>query len=308
MFDQSVLLSAVAKGNAVVVRALLAQGCDVNVIFDGAEGHGPLHVAARSGNVDVCVALLAAGAPLSAPATNGETPLHLAVGNCFPEVCAVLLNHGANPNARRAQAITPLMDAVGYDAVNTAMCALLIEHGAALDAVDLLGHTALNSAIAMGCMAVARLLLERGADPNLAAGPELHAPLRSALYAIVGSDPFKTLDEEVRERVHLLLDHGADPSYTPANCPADFLSPFQSAFVTRRREYVDLFCSRVFVDLDGRTVNGRTLDDLCGGDGAAREWLQALRVEQAIRLAIAESADDACAEGGKRSTIEILPL
>ncbi len=101
--------------------------------------------------------------------TDGFTPLHLA---CFfgrDAAARLLLELGAAPSAVAANPsrVQPLHSAAASR--NREIIALLIEHGADVDARQHGGWTALHSAAMHGDAAIARLLLEHGADPELAA-------------------------------------------------------------------------------------------------------------------------------------------
>ena len=304
------LSHAVERGRESDVRAILSQGQDVNAILDRRTGETLLHRAVRKGQLSVCEVLISSGANVSVSELCGDraTPLHLAAGLPRLDVCALLLKAGANVNARRLHCVTPLMDAAGGREVNLAMCEMLAEHGADLDAMDRLGYTTLNMAIAFGWTPLARLLLERGADANRTGGLNFDAPLRNAIFTIVSSDETKTLEDEIVERVSLLLDYGADPCHIPDGCPASYLTPLQSAFVTNYVTFVDLFASRCVLDLDGRTAGGQTLDELCENDKVARARLVALRVEQVIRQSMTQAGSETCAIDARRATIDRSPI
>lgn len=64
--------AAAAGASAAVVEALIAAGCAING-HDGGAGDTPLHVAAASGHLDTCQALLAAGADLLSRNSHGRT-------------------------------------------------------------------------------------------------------------------------------------------------------------------------------------------------------------------------------------------
>jgi ankyrin repeat protein len=89
--------------------------------------------------------------------------------------------------------------------------------------------TPLRNAAAGGHLQIVRLLLERGADPNL---PEEHiAPRGHALYSAVYNGHF--------EIARLLLQKGADPN-APVESSADCLS---IAMMRSDQSMIDLLCS-----------------------------------------------------------------
>lgn len=70
--------------------------------------------------------------------------------------------------------LTPLMVATIKD--NAAMCRLLLDHGASVNAKDVLGRTALHLAARQTCLDALRVLLRHGADVNARDG-ESHSVL-----------------------------------------------------------------------------------------------------------------------------------
>ncbi len=101
------LLNAVAAGNNVLVRSLLAQGADVSAHY--ANGTTALMTASFNGYADIVTALLSYGADVNAPDTNGETALMLASGNDHATIVKILLAHGANINAENNNGVSALM-------------------------------------------------------------------------------------------------------------------------------------------------------------------------------------------------------
>lgn len=62
------------------------------------DGSTPLHIALRSGRVELINALLDAGANIEAVNNNGDTPLSVAVDRLQVDMVEALLRRGANPN------------------------------------------------------------------------------------------------------------------------------------------------------------------------------------------------------------------
>jgi ankyrin repeat protein len=101
---------------------------------------------------------------------DGFTALHLAVFGGQEEATRLLLERGTDPNAlstNDAVRVPPLGTAAFVRSVPLAR--LLLDSGADVNGRGEGGFTALHSAAQNGDEEFARLLLERGADPSLAA-------------------------------------------------------------------------------------------------------------------------------------------
>ena len=174
-----------------------------------------------------------------------------------------LINEGADPNEPGYEGVTPLMAAAigGYPSI----AAVLLDHGAALNACDECDQTALAHAICQGNDDVTELLLNRGADPGaenwLAFSFAVRfgsVPLVSRLLDL-GADPNVQDDDDPtplmeavgrgnRELVQLLLDAGADLEKTAEGGA----TAFDVAVQHREKEIVKLLEPRV-------TPSARTL-------------------------------------------------
>jgi uncharacterized protein len=167
--EQSALMWAAAQGQAEMVKFLAARGADVNargvirqwerkVITEprpkdmNRGGFTPLLYAAREGCVECTKNLLAAGADPDLEDPERITPLVMALMNLHFEVATALINGGADVDKWDFFGRSPLYMAADVSTLpvkgNGAMAVLPSE-----DSV-----TALD---------VARLLLEKGANPNL---------------------------------------------------------------------------------------------------------------------------------------------
>lgn len=164
-------------------------------------GMTPLLYAARAGHRHVAEALLAAGADAEQADANGITALLMAVSNQRMHTATALIEHGANVNVQDWYGRSPL-----WSAVNVRNLYLHNETFA---------HTADRPA----ALALIRLLLERGANPDVRTRES--PPVRNHLLAITGTlewvdftgqTPFVTAalagDTTV---MRLLLEAGANP-------------------------------------------------------------------------------------------------
>jgi ankyrin repeat protein len=194
----------------------------------------PIHRAAEADDVEGVRALLDADPALvERRDAAGGTPLHRAVLRSARGAAALLLDRGADVNARHggdrddvraidfaiwggrkwrgrdfetarllltrgAENHLSIMAALGDI---EGVTALLDEDPGRVKEPPPNGRSALSAALQFGHGAIARLLLERGADPNR---PEKDAPKGAALHAAARSGD--------REMVELLLARGADPN------------------------------------------------------------------------------------------------
>jgi ankyrin repeat protein len=156
---------------------------------------GPLHIAAQAGDAQEVARLIAEGAVVDAGNFRLYTPLHVAAGMGASEVVAVLLDAGADAGALTVFQDTPL-HRVAHGLVGAADARVeiidnLLDAGCPLNAVDTAGRTALWYAAGTGTtpwtpeqqttrFRVLQHLLDRGADPRIAAGGKLGRPIDAA--------------------------------------------------------------------------------------------------------------------------------
>ncbi len=210
------LWAASQNGSSAMVRRLLAAGADPNAAL--LAGETPVMVAARSGYPEIVEQLLAKGGNPNVHAARGQTALMWAAAEKHPEVVRVLLARGADFKARseswsEVQAAPPhgilkynqavphgnetaLLFAVREG--DLASAKLLVAAGADVNDADAWGVSATVLAAHSDFGEMVGFLLEKGADPNMAAAgfTALHA-------AIMHRD---------EKMVAALLDHGADPN------------------------------------------------------------------------------------------------
>jgi ankyrin repeat protein len=207
-------------------------------VLPGSDSH-PIHAAITREDTEEVRRLLDANPNLVDVGNDfGASPLHRAVGRGAHELAALLLDRGANVHAVLSSArglgggfwtdLQAIDLAIwnGRRPGNRRMIHLLLEHGATLDLTvaaalgdiervrQILdaeptrirearpsGRRPLSAAIETGHDAIARLLLERGVDPNWG---EPTAPKGRSLQVAAGAGN--------RALVELLLAYGADPS------------------------------------------------------------------------------------------------
>lgn len=149
---------AVASDQAAVVEALLRRGFDPNSPDE--RGRSALIVALQSGSGRVVAALLAhPGLQIDSANAAGETALMIAALGGERAAAEQILARGAQVNR---EGWSPLHYAASGP--STALVALLLDRGAAIDARSPNGTTPLMMAARYGDERSALLLLERGAD------------------------------------------------------------------------------------------------------------------------------------------------
>jgi ankyrin repeat protein len=166
-------------------------------------GLTPLLFAAREGCVECVPVLAELGADVSAATPDGISPIVIALINGHYDVAGALINAGTDVN---------LLDYVG--------------RGALYAAVDFNTMPASNRPAPsvvdnqLSALDVARMLLERGANPNapLKKLPPYRAKLDRGndMMLGAGTTPFlRAAKAGDLPAMRLLLDHGADPTLSP---------------------------------------------------------------------------------------------
>jgi ankyrin repeat protein len=164
----SSVADAAQRGDVAAVRALLAQGANVNA--PQRDGATALHWAAYKGDRDLADALIAAGANPRAANRLGATPLWLASVNGDANMIATLVTAGADANEKLPLGRTPLM--VAARTGNVQAIDILLDKGADINARETLrGTTALMWAADEAHPQAVLRLIERGADVNARSNP-----------------------------------------------------------------------------------------------------------------------------------------
>jgi ankyrin repeat protein len=225
------LHAAAVAGDAALVAAFLKAGADPNAVLP--EGETVLMTAARTGNVAAIAALLDGGARVEGHEKwFGETPLIWAAAEDHAGAVELLLRRGADVNGRSAtstlksrragQSIlplgswTPLMYAARENALGAGRA--LVDGKADLNLTDPDGATALVIAIINANYDFAKLLLDAGANPNIADNAAGMGPLYAAMdmhRLAVGHgrpNPHPSGELDAVDVARLLLQHKADPN------------------------------------------------------------------------------------------------
>jgi uncharacterized protein len=199
--------------------------------------------AARDGRIDVARTLIAANANVNQAEANGVSPLIEAIANNHIDTARLLLEHGADPNAVDWWGRTPLWTAVDLrdlevnktddNGVDRSAALQLIQALLAANAnvnartkevpplrrwlmpisdlswVDFTGQTPFLRAALSADLTVMRLLLDKGADPNIATFAGTTPLMAAAGVNWVGGQTYSE-SKQFLEAVQLCLEKGAD--------------------------------------------------------------------------------------------------
>lgn len=211
---QSALMWASAQGQPETMQLLIAAGANIDEhgaarLWDrrimneprpkdmNKGGFNPLLYAARQGCVECVQVLVAAGADLNATDPDRISALNLALINLHFDTAAVLIEAGADVNQWDLFGRAPL-----YNAID-------------LHTLPIGGRTDIPSEDKLTGYDVAKMLLERGANPNMQL--KVRPPYRNAVFdrgadnvLAEGATPLiRAARAADVESVKLLLDHGA---------------------------------------------------------------------------------------------------
>ncbi|MBI4326705.1 MAG: ankyrin repeat domain-containing protein [Chloroflexi bacterium] len=231
--------TAIRARDLAKVRSLLEASSEL--LHAGDErGNQPIHWAVMTRQLDVIDELLARGADFNAKRTDGARPIHLTNGDYhYRGWRDVPKDHPATPRAvlehlRARGAYCDLYTAAHIG--DLARVRELLDQDPSLanrpsDHVTYYAcsGTAIRNAAAAGHLEILKLLLERGADPNLP--EEGIAPRGHALYSAAANGHL--------EAAKLLLEHGAHPN-VEVESSADTLSRVIS---NGDQKMLELLCS-----------------------------------------------------------------
>jgi ankyrin repeat protein len=237
------LMAASRAGSVAAVRLLITRGVDVNAV-ESFQKTTALMWAAGEGHTEVVDLLLEAGADPNRQAhitslterhnadhpTGGFTALMLAARNGDEATVRRLVARGANVNLKNGDDASAAMIAIFNDRFDTA--ATLLELGS--DANDGSLYVAIEMRDATTdqfafdgsrrrpdhkntrtALDIARLLLERGADPNKTFAGQLHSTSMPNTDRFNNTPFFRAAIAADVEALKVLIAHGADLAQTP---------------------------------------------------------------------------------------------
>ena len=220
----SPVADAAMRDDVAAVRALLAEGADVNA--PRGDGMTGLHWAALNGNAEIAGLLMGAGADLEAVTRiGGHTPLHVAGKEGNGEIVAILAEAGADVAAVTETGAMALHFAAAAGDVRAVSA--LIESGAPVDAREPeWGQTPLMFAAALGRTGAVTALLEAGAD----------AIITARVMDLVERDILDRMSERKRRTEIAALRGGADALSYPVESGVAGRTPQASTAPIASRE------------------------------------------------------------------------
>lgn len=174
------LITAAGQGDVAAVTAGIVAGADLEA--RDANGVTALLAATHANQVEAARLLIEAGADVNAKDAISDSPYLYAGARGHLEILKLTLAHGADLASVNRYGGTALIPAAERGHVETV--ATLIAASVDVDHVNRLGWTALLEAIILGDggprhVAIVKLLLEAGADPNLSDSDDV-SPLAHA--------------------------------------------------------------------------------------------------------------------------------
>ena len=217
---QTPLMYAARENHAAAVKVLVEGGADVNAkskplvwpefkfntggmiyTLQPVGGWTAAMYAARDGAIDAVRALADAGADLNLADPDGTTPLILAIVNAKFDTAVALLDKGANPNA---------VDQMGMSALYAATDMHTLS--------PMMGRPAPPMRDSIDAVALAKTLLQKGANPNLQLKKPIigrHTAFQGDGQLGEGTTPLARASKSAdAAMIKVLLDGGADPRLT----------------------------------------------------------------------------------------------
>lgn len=158
------------RGDVRKLMVLLGQDPKLAGARRAEDGFTPLHAAAVGGRYAASLYLIEHGADINAPDLRGAPPLFYALLHERPNVVRLLVEKGASIDMKAERDWQPIHIAAASGSVppvSKLMTYMLIAKGADINAKTKEGYTPLHSAAASGNVETIRLLLSRGASPDL---------------------------------------------------------------------------------------------------------------------------------------------
>ena len=297
---------ASSQGRAAVAEVNDQQDVVIaGLVGGGSGGLTPLVFAAREGDLESARVLIDAGANVNQVTEYGWSPLLTATNNRNYKLGAMLMEHGADVNIANKGGWTPLylatdnrnIEGGDYPVLHADMdhleyIKMLLDHGANVNAQVRentlsrtiftqqwffeAGATALVRASQSSDIALIKLLLSYGADPQIRTGNGDTALTAAGGIGWVDGVTYERSAKENVDAIRLLLDLGLDPN--AAN--NEGRTALMGAAGKGRNEVVQLLVDRG-AKLDTRDLGSRDTDRLNGSDISGHTW-QALDYSEGL--------------------------
>ncbi|CAL1530408.1 unnamed protein product [Lymnaea stagnalis] len=157
------LMHAVIAGSIEITKLLITWECQIDTL-GGVDGNSALHLASQRGYLEICRALLDAGANVNIRNEKEDTPLIVASVHGHLPIVKLLLEHHASINRRGYRECSALHEATEHG--HYEVCSFLITAKAGLEDEDTFGNTPLICAAEKGHINLVLLYLAQGADVN----------------------------------------------------------------------------------------------------------------------------------------------
>ncbi|HMB73984.1 MAG TPA: ankyrin repeat domain-containing protein, partial [Gammaproteobacteria bacterium] len=207
--DQTALMWAANEGHVQIVSALLEAGADpnmrarMNLLTERTNADFPsggftaLMWAARNGHEDIVRTLVAGGADINMRNADLASAMMISIVNDRFDMAELLLELGADANDSSLYEAVVMRDAT-VDWYARDGSRLRPDHDNENTALDLIA-----------------MLLERGADPNLRSGRQMHSATMCCDTRANASAFYRAAVAADVAALELLIEHGADVSWTP---------------------------------------------------------------------------------------------
>ncbi|BCU67858.1 hypothetical protein HS7_12950 [Sulfolobales archaeon HS-7] len=158
------VIMAIAKKDYTMVKLLLDNGADVNAYIIGKDGCQvkPIGQAAYVGDVKIVELLIQYGAKVEESNDNLSTPYHLSAYKGYLDILKFLFNIYPAPNIVGCYKTTPLFSAALSNLENLDVIKFLVEAGADVNFIDMMGNSVLYYALRQKKSTVVSYLTEHG--------------------------------------------------------------------------------------------------------------------------------------------------
>ncbi|KAJ5827682.1 hypothetical protein N7447_004445 [Penicillium robsamsonii] len=195
------------KNGLPVLRFLLASGASINALTT--KGDTPILMAARAGNEAAIKELLKSSPNLHQQGQFGETVLLVAASYCSTRTVQMLVAAGANMNFQTKFNASVLHLATEAGKTRTFKW-ILDKSNLTINDLDSHNWTPLHYAACNNQVAMAKYLLENGANPSIASIPGDHTPLHLAAAYSDSHNPKRDDGQDDPTLVEYLIHYGAD--------------------------------------------------------------------------------------------------